>query len=225
MPVHTLAGVTGAEFVQVVDGDFVQESATVQLAQGKFVKVPYLIGANADEGTSFGITGINTTAEFREVITDWGVDNATADILEALYPDIPEIGIPATMAGEPPAGYGAMYKRVAAFQGDVNIHAPRRLASRAWRTFNVSAYSYLFDVINHGAGPDVGADHGSEIAYVFNNIDGVGYDTSEKPMLGKPRTYPELSDMMSRMWVNFITTLDPNLSEGMFSSGACRVIY
>lgn len=214
VPVHTLSGLEGPQFVQVIDGDFIQESATVQLQQGKFVKVPYLIGGNADEGTSFAVSGINTTEEFRGVISSWGLDNATTDILVALDPDIPEIGIPATMTGTPPAGYGAMYKRVATFQGDVNIHAARRLASQIWRTYNVPAYSYLFDVINNGAGPDVGANHGSEIAYVFNNVDGVGYDAGHSPMLGKPKSYTQLSIMMSRMWVRFVTTLNPNLPKG-----------
>lgn len=209
VPVHTLSGLSGPQFVQVIDGDFIQESATVQLQQGKFAKVPYLIGGNADEGTSFAVPGINTTEQFKEVISNWGLDNATTDTLAALYPDIPEIGIPATMTGAPPAGYGAMYKRVAAFQGDVNIHAARRLASQIWRQYNVPAYSYLFDVINNG--PDVGANHGSEIPYVFNDVNGVGYDDSHNPLLGKPTSYTQLSVIMSRMWVSFVTTLDPNL--------------
>lgn len=47
------------------------ESATVQLQQGKFAKVPYLIGSNTDEGTSFAVPGINTTEQFGEVISNW----------------------------------------------------------------------------------------------------------------------------------------------------------
>ncbi|KAI7975492.1 hypothetical protein EIK77_002297 [Talaromyces pinophilus] len=127
------------------------------------------------------------------------------------------------MTGAPPAGYGAMYKRVAAFQGDVNIHAARRLASQIWRTYNVPAYSYLFDVINNGAGPNIGANHGSEIAYVFNNVDGVGYDESKSPMLGKPKSYTQLSVMMSRMWVSFVTTLNPEII--VFDTNATNLCY
>ncbi|KAL2813467.1 carboxylesterase [Aspergillus cavernicola] len=212
VPVHTLAGLTGPQFVQVIDGDFIQESSTIQLQKGKFVKVPYLIGGNADEGTSFAIEGVNTDADFREVVMDWGLGNGTADILEALYPDIPEIGIPATMIGRPPQGYGYQYKRVAAFQGDVNIHAARRLASQVWSANNISVYSYLFDVINHGVGPNAGAEHGSEIPYVFYNVDGVGYDAGEKPMEDEPPSYQRLAAMMSRMWISFVATMDPNHS-------------
>ncbi|CAI7640905.1 unnamed protein product [Penicillium pancosmium] len=214
VPVHTLAGHGGPQFIPVIDGDFIEESATVQLRKGKFVKVPYLIGGNADEGTSFAVMGVNTDAEFREVVTNWGLDNATADALEALYPDIPKIGIPATMVGKPPAQYGVQYKRVAAFQGDVNIHAARRLASQAWSAHNVSAYSYLFDVVEPGtapkAGPYAGANHGSEIPYVFDNKDAVGKNADDKLKEGTLRSRRRLSTAMSRMWINFVTTLNPS---------------
>jgi triacylglycerol lipase len=102
--------------------------------------------------------GINTDAEFQKIVTNWGFNNATAETLQALYPDIPDIGIPATMVGRPPSQYGDQYKRVAAFQGDMNIHAPRKLASQAWSVHNVSACSYVFDVITPGA-PFAGANH------------------------------------------------------------------
>lgn len=212
VPVHTLAGLTGPQFVQVIDGDFIQASGTTQLRRGQFVKVPYLIGGNADEGTSFGVTGINTTEEFLSVVKGWGINGTIAEVFAALYPDIPEIGIPKTMLGRPPAAYGWQYKRVAAFQGDVNIHAARRLANQAWTSYNTTSYTYLFDVVNNGAGPNVGANHGSEIPYVFNNIDGAGY--SINPLGGEPGTYAELARMMSRMWISFVTTLDPNHAGG-----------
>ncbi|GAA86600.1 liver carboxylesterase [Aspergillus luchuensis IFO 4308] len=125
VPEHSISGLSGAKFIPVIDDDFIKGSGTIQLQEGKFVKVPYLIGANADEGTAFAVPGVNTDAEFRELVKDLGLDNATTDIFEALYPNIPQIGIPAIMVGKPPSGYGRQYKRVAAFQGDVNIHGPR----------------------------------------------------------------------------------------------------
>ncbi|GLI74814.1 hypothetical protein PoHVEF18_003062 [Penicillium ochrochloron] len=206
VPVHTLAGIDGPQFIPVIDGDFIKKSATVQLREGRFVRVPYLIGANADEGTSFAVPDINTDAEFQKVVTNWGFDNATAETLQALYPDIPDIGIPATIVGRPSSQYGVQYKRVAAFQGDMDIHAPRRLASQVWAAYNVSAYSYLFDVIKPEA-PNAGANHGAEMPYVFHNRERVGNDTSRQ----------RLGSLMSRMWVSFVTTLDPNIPGGMFA--------
>ncbi|KAF3402028.1 Lipase 1 [Penicillium rolfsii] len=209
VPVHTLTGLDGPQFIPVIDGDFIEESATIQLRKGRFVKVPYLIGGNADEGTSFGVRGINTDAQFQEIVTNWGFNNATAETLQALYPDIPEIGIPATIVGRPSSQYGDQYKRVAAFQGDMDIHSSRRLASQIWSAYNVSAYSYLFDVST--AGSYSGANHGSEVPYVFHNLDGVGniadVNSKEVPLSSRQR----LSTLMSRMWVSFVTTLDPNI--------------
>ncbi|KAJ1714947.1 hypothetical protein NYO67_2912 [Aspergillus flavus] len=207
IPAHTLSGVEGPQFVQVIDGDFIQESATLQLEQGKFVKVPYLIGANTDEGTSFAIRDIDSDEQFREVVSNWGLDNATVDILAALYPDIPQIGIPAIMPGRPPAGYGKQYKRVAAFQGDVNVHAPRRLAAQAWARHEVPVYSYLFNVVNNLNGPYAGADHGAELPYVFRIPQSLGRGDHQ---LMKAQS--QLAILLSRSWVNFVATLDPNPS-------------
>lgn len=96
----------------VIDGDFLQQSPTLQLQAGNFVKVPFLIGANHDEGTAFGIRGINTTAEVAAYIQGaYTTDNSSINILLALYPDIPEIGIPGTFQGRPGGDLGLMYKR------------------------------------------------------------------------------------------------------------------
>jgi triacylglycerol lipase len=94
-----------------VDGDFIEQSPTLQLQVGKFVKVPLLIGANHDEGTAFGPRGINTTTEFDDYLSGYTPDNTSIAILSALYPDIPEIGIPGTFDGRPGGSLGAMYKR------------------------------------------------------------------------------------------------------------------
>lgn len=95
----------------MIDGDFIEQSPTLELKAGRFVKVPLLIGANHDEGTAFGPTGINTTAEFTEYLSTYAPDNTSIAILSALYPDIPEIGIPGTFEGRPDGTLGSMYKR------------------------------------------------------------------------------------------------------------------
>ncbi|ETS78719.1 hypothetical protein PFICI_08572 [Pestalotiopsis fici W106-1] len=213
IPTHTLTGTTGPQFVSVIDDDFIMESGTKQLREGNFVKVPYMIGANADEGTSFSTKGaVNTTADFLKLLASWGLDNSTVTSLAALYPDIPEIGIPKTMVGRPPAGYGEQYKRAAAYGGDINIHAPRRLANQIWAEYNVTSYSYLFDVVTTVAGPNVGVPHGAEVPFVFNNLLGTGYDNSTNVFLNGPETFKQLAATMSRMWVSFVTRLDPNYS-------------
>jgi hypothetical protein len=51
----------------------------------------------------FGAKGVNTDAEFLAVVKAAGPDDATANTIAALYPDIPAIGIPGTLGGRPQA--------------------------------------------------------------------------------------------------------------------------
>jgi carboxylesterase type B len=209
-----------ASFRPVIDNDFVTDSGTNLTLAGKFVRVPYLLGANHDEGTAFGVRGINTTKEFLAILTAQGIDNATAATIAAVYPDIPEIGIPPTLQGRPPASlaFGSQFKRAAAYGGDWIMHAPRRLTNQMWAQYNTTSYSYVFDTIPNGLDGTVGATHFQEIAFVFHNLEGVGYQNAVAvpPFKGKPESYTQLSTLMSRMWISFIVDGDPNNSGGEF---------
>ncbi|KAG4442881.1 hypothetical protein IFR05_001677 [Cadophora sp. M221] len=85
------------------DNDLITDTGTNLTVNGQFVKVPYLLGTNQDEGTAFGVRGINTDQQFLNMVTSTGVDNATAAVVAIVYPNIPEIGIPETIVGKPPA--------------------------------------------------------------------------------------------------------------------------
>lgn len=43
---------------------------------------------------------------------------------------------------------------------------------------------------------------------MFNNLQGLGYAIN--PFAGQPQTYPDLSQLMSRMWASFMHDHDPN---------------
>ncbi|OAP65368.1 hypothetical protein AYL99_01340 [Fonsecaea erecta] len=199
----------------MVDNDMIIDTGTRQLLDGKFIKVPLLHGRNFDEGTSFATKGINTTEEFLAGVMKDGPDNATATTIAALYPDIPAIGIPATLSGRPPpsnASLGVQWKREAAYIGDLRQHAPRRLISQIYAANNVSSWSYHFNVLVNGQPPAIGATHFQEVAFVFHNIEGMGYNNSvaEDPFENKPASFDRLATIMSRMWVSFIVDGDPN---------------
>lgn len=207
-----------------IDGDFLQKSGTTHLQNGEFVKVPYLMGTNFDEGGSFGTEGINTTAEFIEDILSHTptMDNETLNIILALYPDIPSIGIPATLQGRPSpeSGYGFQWKREAAYIGDLKMHAARRLASQSWAKHNATAYSYHFNVLVNGIDAEVASAHYNEVAFVFDNTLGLGYHNAvaSDPFESEPESFEQLAKIMSRMWVGFIANLDPNQAGGKLPS-------
>ena len=196
----------------VIDGDFFQKPASLQLQEGEFVRVPVIIGTNRDEGTSQGKTGINTTAEFMAYLHEKrSFDDATVSDLSLLYPDIPDVQPPFTMSGRPAAdsGLGLQYRRVAAFAGDFGQHGSARLTSIAYAAYNTTVYKYLFDVLANGISYTSGSNHAEELPFVFNNLEGVGY--SPNPLGGgDAEKLLYVADLMSRMWIGFFTTGDPN---------------
>ena len=55
--------------------------------------------------------------------------------------------------------------------------------------------------------------HFQEVAFVFNNVNGLGYrdpPASPDPFFSKPESYFTLSKLMSCSWASFIHDLDPN---------------
>jgi carboxylesterase type B len=202
-----------AVYRPLIDGDFIQAPSAVQLAKGNFVKVPYMIGANTDEGTAFGPKQINTTDQYLAYLRSQFLDNETATVLSHLYPDIPEIGIPATIQGRPNATIGLQYKRSCATAGDITMHAGRRLAVQSWATQKVPAYSYRFNVLVNGVPFTIGSTHFQEVAFMMYNTMGLGYPQNlvPNPLGGAERPkYLKLAKLMTRMWIGFIHSGDPN---------------
>lgn len=206
---------TDREFNVVVDGDFIEKRTSIQLADGDFVHVPIISGANSDEGTLFGPQGIqNETAFFNYLTTGPGargipLPSSFAEEILSAYPDDPCVGIPADLGCErPDAPYGYEWRRTSAYTGDAVFIAPRRLTCQAWSAASLSAYCYRFNTIPNAIPPEVGATHFQEVAFVMNNLEGVGYAVS--PFAGKPDLYRALSDLMTASWVSFVHDLDPN---------------
>lgn len=130
-----------------------------------------------------------------------------------------------TKIGRPPpsrASLGAQWKRIAQFTNDNRMQAPRRAISQLYAQHNVTQYTYDFNVFPAGVDATIGVSHFAEVAFVFANTMGVGYDTivATNPFTdgeGAPEANFRVAKMMSRMWISFIVDLDPNNSGGEFS--------
>ena len=51
-----------------IDYDLIARYSSDQVAEGAFVKVPIIVGANSDEVTSFAPKGLNTSAQFMQFL-------------------------------------------------------------------------------------------------------------------------------------------------------------
>ncbi|PKY00414.1 carboxylesterase family protein [Aspergillus campestris IBT 28561] len=187
----------GAAFGPVIDGDFLVQSATTLLRKGAFVKVPFLHGANTDEGWTVAPKDVNTTDRFRSMVESWGLDAMTVQRLYELYLD---------PVGEP------VVRRTETIFTDRNIHAPRRLANQIWSVNKIPSYGYHFD-LGSAKWPSY---HFCEIPFVMYNTIGLGYENipglpyTQDPMAEDRQRLSRLADLVSRMWISFVTTLDPN---------------
>ncbi|KAF7592703.1 hypothetical protein BBP40_012607 [Aspergillus hancockii] len=200
-------------FWPTVDHDLVTDWGSVQLDKHAFVKVPILAGTNTDEGTSFGPTGINTTEQFYAYLTrgtsGFKIPPSIANRILTLYPDDPSQGVPGFLGDQRILSKGHQWRRTSAYAGDYTMHANRRRQCEAWTETNTPAYCYRFNM----RGADVpylsGAAHFEEVAFVFNNLEGLGYHYG-KPFARMPESYGHLSTLMASMWASFIHDLDPN---------------
>ncbi|KAF7352048.1 Carboxylic ester hydrolase [Mycena venus] len=214
-------GVTGMLF----DGDFLNVPGVMPAYRaGNWVKVPFLVGSNTDEGRTFAPSGANTTADVEAIM---GLLVPAEHISEALelYPDVPGLGCPFNTGDfqlDPVqngifATPGAQNKRVAAFVGDVLTAAgPRWLAQEIssqvpfWKyRFNHQPYAVTFGVEDY-------IGHFVEVAYVFNsqNNDTDFWIKNQFHATylgaGAPIADRFLGVSMSRAWASFAATGDPN---------------
>jgi carboxylesterase type B len=132
-------------------------------------------------------------------------------ILEA-YPSDPNKGIPSsqTLGGDVVLGspYGAQFRRSAAYFGDQMFIAGRRLTCHTWAAADVPAYCYRFNAVPATSIWPQGATHFTEVAFVFNNVQGLGYTVN--PFTNRSERYTQLSSLMSKSWASFVYDLDPN---------------
>lgn len=203
----------------VLDGDIIVDQSSSLLRQGRFVRVPVLMGINTDEGASFAPRGINTEEQFLSFVRILGANATVLGQITKLYPDDPDLGLPATLSGRPEAApLGLQWKRAVAFYGDVLFHSGRRLMAEVYAKAGVPVFSYRFNVLVNGAQPHQGSSHFKEVAFVFHNIHGNGYDlpgNAPNPFRGKGPEYTQLANIMSNMWSSFVATGDPNTSQNI----------
>ncbi|KAH9968419.1 carotenoid ester lipase precursor [Lactifluus volemus] len=120
-----------------------------------------------DEGSLFSLAAntITTTAELGEFLTKFMMPTAKkeeVDLLLRYYPDDPKAGCPFDTGLR--NMYSLQFKRLAAIQGDIVFHGPRRLLLK-YQANKQKSWAFL-----HKRGKDlpfIGAAHGTDILNAF----------------------------------------------------------
>jgi acetylcholinesterase len=161
-------GYQGKEWFHVIDASFVPRYPQQTLIQGKFAKIPIILGTNTDEG--FGVQGVDTDAQaIEQLLTSkrWNINETQARRLLQLYPDDPVLGEPYGWDNRTfdQDGNGKMYKRYQSIATDLTMYAPRRLLAQTMSDYVEDVYSYRWDAPKLNNTPSiVGVNHFSEVS-------------------------------------------------------------
>tara|TARA_R110002153_G_scaffold249870_1_gene406380 strand:- start:13986 stop:15605 length:1620 start_codon:yes stop_codon:yes gene_type:complete len=173
----------------ILDGALVVETAESAYKAGRQMQIPLMIGSNSAEiGGSF-------------------VNNSkTKEELFSLFGDFKE----EAQAAYDPDGSKEFEEVITKFNTDWVWGEPGRFAARAFAEKGEPTFIYHFGFVPEPMKERMkyGAGHGSEVGYVFNNLDA---------RWGNPETTPEdkkVAELMNGYWVNFAKTGNPN-GEGL----------
>ncbi|XOV87648.1 MAG: carboxylesterase/lipase family protein [Pseudomonadota bacterium] len=172
----------GTRFRPAVDGMVFEQEIRRQFAQGTFNAVPLMVGFNAHEGTTLGVTyRIPASAEeyIARVRKQYG---DLADQFLQIYP-----------------ATDLRKSTLDAFRDGFVTESMQTWAMNMEQT-GQPAYLYYFTF--EPAGPELGAYHAAEIVYAFNNVSLVNPAADSRHM--------ELAEAMSDYWTNFAKTGNPN---------------
>jgi para-nitrobenzyl esterase len=185
----------------IVDGALLPQQPADIYAAGRQMKVPILVGSNADEGTAYPV--VMTRAAFEaDARKRYGGD---ADALLALYPSDTE-----------EAARTASY----ALMRDRTFAAPMRQWGRE-QSKVAPVFMYHFSRVHpfidgvgfqqQNPGRRMGAYHGAEMAYAFGTLDVLNRLGATRAWIDADRRY---SEAMMGYWLAFARAGDPN-AEGL----------
>ena len=165
----------------VVDGKLIVETPEETFAHGRQHKVPVIVGA----------TSADLSLDF----------TSSADVAYAKFGD----GAAAAKAAYDPDGKLTLKALNQAIGGDRNMVEPARFVARAVAAKGVPVYEYRFGYVAPAAraGSSYGANHSTEVAYVFDRLKAV-YGTSTTT------ADQTVADELADYWANFARKGDPN---------------
>lgn len=185
-PVVTVASPSGQLWGPAVDGFVLRDSPDVVIARGEHNKVPFALGANADE-TGSAAPLIASEAEYRALVT--AQVGAFAPLVLARYPA---------------SAYATPRKAYVAVTTDARFVCPSRRFARAAAKGGSPVFRYFF---SYPASRLYGAVHGIELPFVFGSFAAI-------PGYSPDATVRTLSESMNASWSRFAATGDPAVPGG-----------
>ena len=203
----------GDIWLPVVDGDFLPSAPSELIKEGRFAKVPTMIGWAQDDLAIFTDLNITTAEDTREFVSSYvpDVTDENIDTLLSLYPV-------SDFAVEESSDLPPEFFRAARVIRDIlMVCQPIWYAQNLAKFGNEDVYLYdwnqtilepLIEAVNGVTG--LGPIHSAEFAYIFGNLS--AYDVPGFPFEPTPDDY-ELAHRGSRAWSTFANVGRPGLEK------------
>jgi len=180
-----------SKYRPVVDGWVIPDNPWTMFSAGKQVKVPLLIGTNADEGSIFLMPDPKVLKMSRQDYESY---------VKSLYPRDYEAVLTLFPASDSQSVLQAMIK----LRTIMNFSAGALHAADTAADCGSKVYMYQFSRVPNTMLKLAGAFHGLEIFYLFGNL------RADRVAIPDDRTDLALSKTMMQYWTNFAKTSDPN---------------
>ncbi|EPS35855.1 hypothetical protein H072_10683 [Dactylellina haptotyla CBS 200.50] len=205
----------------VIDGDMLRGYPSVEFSEGRYLRIPSIIGTTSDEFTSYAriFTPQTNEQSLRDYLKASGQYSlGTIDRLLQVYPL--SVGLPPqNNISQPDQGvvlHGPQFHRISAIMTDLDFNHGKRFIARRLVADKVPVWTYRSRARQNNVPDWIGAPHFAEIAFVFNNRYAPGdlIDTNIDHIPNPLGGYNEsenlkLADFMSKSWVRFVATGDP----------------
>ena len=170
-------------FDAIVDGWVLPEQPAKIYAEGKELRIPVLVGSNADEATVFSHNDVKTVDQYKHYLL--GDTGKYADQEFQIYPVATDADVP------------EQYLRL---QNDTFAYGAWSMA-RATTNVGQKAYLYRFTFSETGRRAHLGAYHGEELIFLSDSFPSGWEHSNDDKVLGK---------IMRGYWTQFARTGNPN---------------
>ncbi|KAK3293163.1 Alpha/Beta hydrolase protein [Chaetomium fimeti] len=220
-----------------IDGDFITEPPSLQLAAGAVQRnISLLLGTNDDEGFVLANLlgpGTETESQLRQILQSVFplARNTTITRLLTAYPTSapnPPYALPMSSTPEFCAALeaanqtcgGAQYRRLAAITGDYGLIHGRRDMAAKWAELGETAYTWRFGTWPTSMPLDTTlegqpgfAAHGAEYSYFFRFP--ADYELfGNNPHVPDSEAHRALAEVISTRVIAYVYSGDPNFVEG-----------
>jgi carboxylesterase type B len=184
----------GDIWLPVVDGDFLPIAPSQLIKEGRFANVTMTIGWCEDDMEAFVDPGVKTPADTRQLLVNYipNVSSGNMDTLLSLYPS-------SDFHDDTAAGLSREFYRTSRIYRDILMTCEPIFYAQYLSAAGNSVFLYDWNQ-TLDADPGHGPEHGSEIPYVFGNVDS-----------SAPASDYELMHRASRSWSTFANTANFSL--------------